>query len=93
MRIIRTDEYINSLLNILEFIALDSKKRALEFRSEIDKHINNLSIFPYKFRRSLYFDDESIRDLIFKGYTIPYKIDTQNNQIIILGIKKYTKEL
>jgi len=48
---------------------------------------------PYKFRKSFYFDNEEIRDMIFKGYVIPYKIDKNRNEIIIIGIKKYQENL
>jgi|GEM_PF-6784917 len=34
-----------------------------------------------------------MRDLIFKGYVIPYKIETNNNRIIIIGINKYKLNL
>jgi len=30
---------------------------------------------PYKHRKSIYYDDENIRDLVFKGYTIVYMIE------------------
>lgn len=46
---------------------------------------------PYKFRQSNSFEDENIRDFIFKGYIIPYKINTQKDKIIILGIYKENK--
>jgi len=48
---------------------------------------------PYKFKQSIYFDSEEIRDLVFKGYTIPYKIDEVKNQIVIIGINKYKRDL
>ncbi|EAK5974251.1 type II toxin-antitoxin system RelE/ParE family toxin, partial [Campylobacter jejuni] len=48
----------------------------------------NLSFMPYKNRKSLSFDNENIRDLIFKGYVIPYLIDKSKNEILILGIYK-----
>jgi len=92
MKIIRSRKYLTSLRDILKFIALDSKQRAINFKDELDLHIKNLTIFPYKFRKSIYFDDENIRDLIFKGYVIPYKIDTDKKEITILGIKKYLKD-
>ncbi|EAJ4425079.1 TPA: type II toxin-antitoxin system RelE/ParE family toxin, partial [Campylobacter jejuni] len=41
-----------------------------------------------KNRKSLSFDNENIRDLIFKGYIIPYLIDKSKNEIVILGIYK-----
>lgn len=48
----------------------------------------NLSFMPYKNRKSLSFDNKNIRDLIFKGYIIPYLIDKSKNEIVILGIYK-----
>ena len=48
---------------------------------------------PFKYRKSIYFNDNNIRDLIFKGYVVPYKIDTAKNQIIIIGINKYMEKL
>ncbi|HEC1877522.1 TPA: type II toxin-antitoxin system RelE/ParE family toxin [Campylobacter jejuni] len=71
-----------------EFITRDSKKKAFYFRDELLKCIDELSFVPYKFRKSLAFDDENIRDFIFKGYVIPCKIDKEKDLIIILGIYK-----
>jgi hypothetical protein len=47
---------------------------------------------PYKYRKSIYFDNENIRDLIYKGYTIPYLIDEDNKSIVLLGIIKYKEK-
>ncbi len=69
------------------FISKDSINRALKFESELDTMIHDIPIYPYKFRKSIYFDDENIRDLIYKGYVIPYLI--KDDTIIILGITKY----
>ncbi|MBM0704514.1 type II toxin-antitoxin system RelE/ParE family toxin, partial [Campylobacter jejuni] len=54
----------------------------------INSICRNLSFMPYKNRKSLSFDNENIRDLIFKGYIIPYLIDKSKNEIVILGIYK-----
>lgn len=77
----------------MRFISLDSKKRALSFRGELDKQISGLTNMPYKCRKSIYFEDEQMRDLIFKGYTVVYKVDEDQDCIIIIGIKKYTNSL
>lgn len=37
---------------------------------------------PLKCRKSIYFDDDNIRDLIFKGYVIPYKVDKTKNKLL-----------
>lgn len=47
----------------------------------------SLPHFPYKCRKSLYADDENIRDFIFKGYTIPYIIEDE--AIVVLTIFKH----
>lgn len=93
MTIIRSAKYTKALKEQMKFISLNSKNRALVFKSEIDKHINDLSHMPYKCRQSIYFQDETIRDLIYKGYTIVYKIDEIKAIITIIGIKKYQNEL
>ncbi len=93
MQIIRSKKYSGSLQEIMRFISLDSKKRAFSFRSELDKQIATIPDMPYKCRKSIYFDDDNIRDLIFKGYTIVYKVDENKEQITIIGIKKYKAEL
>ena len=93
MKIVYDPRFTKNFLNIWEYIAVDSKRKANRFKKELREHIEDLVCFPYKFRRSIYFEDEQIRDLIFKGYTIPYKIDKSNDRIVILGIKKYTEVL
>ena len=92
MQIIRTKKYITSLQEIIRFISIDSRSRALAFRSEIDKQLENIATMPYMCRRSIYFDDEDIRDLVYKGYTVVYKIEKSSEALLILGIVKYQKE-
>jgi plasmid stabilization system protein ParE len=93
MEIIRSAKYRESLKGIMETIAKDSFNRAIDFKNLLDDKINDLDFMPYKFKQSIYFNREDIRDLVFKGYTIPYKIDEENNQIIVIGINKYRRDL
>ena len=71
---------------IFDFIAKDSLNRAREFRNELIAKIERTAQTPFICRKSINFNDESIRDLIFKGYVIPYFIDDE--VIYILGIYK-----
>lgn len=93
MPIIRDALYLEKLQKIIEFIAKDNLHQALKFQIDLDEKIEDLQNMPYKFRKSYYFDDENIRDLIFKGYVIPYKIDERQNTITIIGINKYQSNL
>ena len=86
MKIIRTRNFLNKLKNILTYIAKDKISAAKQFRKDLNEKIKNLTYFPYKYRKSYYFNDENIRDTVFKGYTIIYKIE--KNKITILDIFK-----
>ena len=92
MQIIRRESYKKNLQNLLEYIAKqDGYTRASDFLSKLNYSIKNLPNFPYKYRKSFYYESEYIRDCIFKGYTIPYLIDERKNQIVILDIFKWGK--
>lgn len=43
---------------------------------------------PYKYRKSVYFDDENVRDFVFKGFVVPYFINEKANEVVVLGICK-----
>ena len=83
------DRFIDKYLTVYDFIYQDSKNHADDFEKKLKEAIINTTHFPYKHRKSIYFDNEDIRDLIFKGYSIPFKIDKENNMIIVLSIVKY----
>ena len=89
MNIIKDPKFNDELKIILQFIALDSKTRAINFKNELISKVNDLPYMPYKYRKSYYFTDENIRDYVFKGYVIPYKVDVKNNTLSILAIIKY----
>jgi len=89
LKIIYDPKFVNNFNKIWDFIANDSILRAKNFKEELKAKIEDLPHMPYKFRKSIYFDNEEIRDMIFKGYVLPYKIDKKENKLIILGITKY----
>lgn len=78
---------------IFEYIAKDKLSASKRFKKELFAQIKNLPNFPYKFKKSYYFDDEKVRDMTFKGYTIIYEVDLNNNCIIILNIFQKNKPL
>ena len=84
MQIFRTRLYKTQLLNILRHVAKDKVSASENFHSELNEQIENLIYFPLKCRQSFYSDDENVRDMIFKKYTIQFKI--YKNKISILKI-------
>ena len=86
MKIIYTPLSKKNLIKIKLYIKKDSTNRANLFISKLKNQIENLINSPYKFRQSDYYNDENIRDMVFNGYTIIYKIDKIENLITILEI-------
>ena len=87
MMIIRDTFFSKQLYNVLKMIAGDKVSAARLFEKELNKKIKNLIDFPYRCRASYYFDDKAYRDLIYKGYTLIYKVEKE--RIIILEIFKW----
>ena len=89
MQIVYKKEFSQSLDATLDYIAIDSLNKALNFNRQLQKVINNIPNMPYKYRKSFYYDDENIRDMVFKGYTIPYLVDEDKDLIVLLDIFKW----
>jgi len=91
VKIVRKKEYLDELKNIISFIALDSVNRAKIFKEQLDSKIEDVIHFPYKYKQSIHHTNKEVRDLIFKGYTIVYRIDNERKTIEIIEIFKWTK--
>ena len=74
MVITTSPRFESEIQDIFDFIAKDSK--------EISAKINNLLIFTHIGRKK----DDNRRELIYKGYIVPYFIN--NDEILLLGIYK-----
>ncbi len=86
MQILKTDRFLEEVEVIVDFIARDSLTHALAFLDDLNEAILAIENFPYKYRKSTKSYDENIRDLIFRGYVIPYHINQSSNSLEILGI-------
>ena len=84
MVIKRSDQFKLELSIILENIAKDKISAMSRFRKELNIQIKNISNMPYKYRQSYYHSDKNVRDMIYKGYTIIYKV--YDNYIKIVEI-------
>ena len=87
MKIIYLESFQTRLNRQLLYIAYDSPVNAKRFRDGLKKSIYKIKDQPYKNRRSIFFNDDNIRDLIYKRYTIVYRIS--DNTIEVFGFSKY----
>ncbi|AXI99336.1 ParE toxin of type II toxin-antitoxin system, parDE [Cyclonatronum proteinivorum] len=87
MKIKLRESFQSRLLRQLEYISRDNPTAARKFKNDVLNAINSLPQRAWACRKSIYFDDEQIRDLIFKGYTIVFRIS--ENTIDVFGFVKY----
>jgi len=86
MKIIHKPTFSKQLKNIIKYIAQDKPSASMKFKNELKEYINLLPNHPFKYRKSIYFDNENIRDMIYKKYTIIYRVNLRKNEIVILRI-------
>lgn len=86
MVIRRTARFNRELRAVFDFIAKDSPNRAQGFRDKLVAKLQTISDSPLMYRKSASFEDERVRDLIFKSYVIPFAIEDET--IYVLGIYK-----
>lgn len=84
MKITYADDFYEALGEIENFIANDSPARARAFHKELITSINSLTFMPKRCRKSLLFDDENVRDLIFKGYILPFEITDKYIKVLYI---------
>lgn len=79
-----TDTGKNDLYAINDFIAADKPAAAADFLDELLTRIQLLKTNPFQCRKSYYSDKPNVRDMVFKGYTVVYRV--QEDRIEILKI-------
>lgn len=88
MDIFTSKLYEQQLKDILLLLLEEDYKATKHFKMYLDTIILNMPSKEKKYKKSIYFDDENIKDILFQGCTIVFYIDKINNCYIILGITK-----
>lgn len=90
-KIIVEPEATQDLINIKSYIMReDSLNKANQFLSELKESIKTLNEMPKRCRKSYYTDDKNTHDLIYKKYTVVFKIiETQVHILTIFKQKEY----
>jgi plasmid stabilization system protein ParE len=87
MKIVYKDTFVFRLEKQIKYIAIDNPTAARRFKKDLIEKIKTIPSNPLIFRKSIYFESDLIRDLIFKGYTVVFRIN--DNQIEIFGFVKF----
>jgi hypothetical protein len=86
MNILTTPLYEEQLKGILELILEVDYQAAKSFKTYLETIIINIPSKEQKYKKSIYFDDEKIKDVEFQGCVIIFYVEKSNNTYIILGI-------
>jgi len=93
MRIKLTIEFNSDLNDIVDYIAKDKPIAGRKFKNDLIKLLKKDLLNPFNFKKSIYFNDDTYRDYIFKGYTTIIKIDKEQEIVYVIGILKHRKSL
>ena len=93
MRIKLTIEFNYDLNDIVDFISKDKPLAARKFKIDLIKKLNSDLLNPFQFKKSIYFEDENIRDYVFKGYKVVFKVDIELETVSVVAILKHKNSL
>jgi hypothetical protein len=88
MQILCTDLYQTQLKALLDEFAQEDLPATKNFKMYLDTVIINIPTKVAKYKKSVLFDDDNIKDVEHKGLRIPFYYDEQSQTYLILGIVK-----
>ena len=86
MQILSSQLYINQLKEIFTPYLKSDLKGIKDFKLYLDTVILNAPSKVQKYKKSIYFDNDNIKDIEHQGYTIPFYVDEATDTYVILGI-------
>lgn len=89
MKVRINPSFTQKLYQQVDYIAKDKPGAAFQFYLDIEARINQIPDNPFKYRQSIFSDDMNVRDLIFKGYVITFRIQSDEDLIEIFSFYKY----
>lgn len=89
MKINFTEDFLFALEDQVDYIAQDKPKAAKKFKNDLIKKIKKDIQNPFLFKKSQYFDNENIRDYIFKEYVSVYEVNSKEETVLVFAFIKY----
>ena len=80
--------YKKQLQEIINGLKTEDEKAVKYFQMYLDTIIINMHTKAKKYKKSLYFNDENVKDIENQGYIIPFYLDENQNIYVLLGIVK-----
>jgi len=90
MKIFSSELYENQLKEILQELLKIDFDSTQKFKLYLDTIIINIPTKASKYKKSIYYDDENVKDIEYEDYTVTFHIDTNKENYLILSIYKKT---
>lgn len=88
MKILCTPVFEEQLKSILETFSDEDFEATKNYKMYLDTIIINMPTKIQKFKKSIYFDDDNIKDIEHQGFIIPFYMEEETDTYLILGIVK-----
>jgi hypothetical protein len=86
--ILSSDLFDEQLKKTLESLEKEESNSAKSFKLYLDTVIINMQSKIAKYKPSVYFEDEKVKDIENQGYIIPFYSDEADETYVLLGIIK-----
>ena len=86
MNIICTPLFSRQLKSVLDARVQSDAEEAKQFKLYLETILINLPTKANKYKPSLYFDNDHVRDIEHQGCTIPFYYDEKRGKYLLLGI-------
>lgn len=86
MQILVTPLFETQLKEILENFASQDFDAAKKFKLYLDTIIINMPTKAKKYKKSIYFDNENIKDIPHEEYTVVFFMDEEQETYLVLSI-------
>lgn len=91
MKVIISASFYKKLNNQVKYIAKDKPSIAFKFRKNVLIEIRKIPDRIWSYKKSEFFDDDHIRESIYKGYRIVFEV--RQDCILIFGFHKWEETL
>lgn len=88
MQIVCSELYEDELKKILEDLAKEDFAAAKNFKLYLDTIIVNIPTKVDKYKKSIFFNEDNVKDVEHQGFRIPFYVDKENDTYVLLGIFK-----
>jgi toxin ParE1/3/4 len=88
MNILCSELFETQLKELLQEFSKEDFNATKSFKLYLDTIILNMPTKATKYKKSIYFDDDNIRDIVHEDYTIPFLIDSKQDNYVVLSIVK-----